>query len=514
MVQIIKVVAPDATTKTDNVSDLGTIDQESDIADDIAYFQQNGYSIVVDDLGFEENNYLKSIIAAATNGNELSLDQTTGEIAIGALNSKPIIFFTAAGNVVVTTHALDPNEISVGAVNWINTPFGGVPDFKNESFSSPTADISAPDSGPTSVSGFNPFYGTSAASPAAAALAALMLQRDNSLSPEEVRFLLENTAVHIPVGDPSVTGYGLIDADAAVAAACYCRATLILAELGEVPIEDLAIGDAILTMSGATRPIKWIGRRSYGGPFLFGQKHILPICLKAGCLDENMPRRDLWVSPHHAMYLEGVLIEAKDLVNGVSVVQAKQVEKVDYFHIELETHDIVIAEGAFSETFVDDDSRGMFHNAHEYFRLYPEEIAGPARYCAPRLGDGYVIQAIRDRIETRAGLRLTARPRTSELRGYIDMVDPCLIAGWAQSLDHLEAPVCLDILADGRLIGQTLANRYREDLQRARFGSGRHGFEFIPPEAARVVPRSIEVRRSLDGKPLLRASMLISSQSR
>ena len=61
-----------------------------------------------------------------------------------------------------------------------------------------------------------------------------------------------------------------------------------------------------------------------------------------------------------------MLIEAKDLVNGVSIVQAERVESVEYFHIELDSHDVIIAEGAPSESFIDDDSRGMFHNAHEY----------------------------------------------------------------------------------------------------------------------------------------------------
>src|ERR1700689_4367979 len=55
--------------------------------------------------------------------------------------------------------------------------------------------------------------------------------------------------------------------------------------------------------------------------------------------------------------------------------------------------------------------------------------------------------------------------------------------GWAQNLDHPEAPVCLDILVDGVLVGQVLASCYREDLERAGIGSGRHSFEFtLPPE--------------------------------
>ena len=104
-----------------------------------------------------------------------------------------------------------------------------------------------------------------------------------------------------------------------------------------------------MTKSGWTRPIKWIGRRSYPGRFVMGRKDILPVCIKAGALADKVPKRDLWLSPHHAMYLEGALIEAKDLVNGASIVQAEHVEEVEYFHIELETHDVIVAEGAFGK---------------------------------------------------------------------------------------------------------------------------------------------------------------------
>ncbi len=115
---------------------------------------------------------------------------------------------------------------------------------------------------------------------------------------------------------------------------CYCPGTLILTSQGEVPVETLAIGDKVTTKSGDARAIKWIGRRSYSGRFAMGRKDILPICIKAGALDDNVPRRDLWISPLHAMYFNdehpgGVLIEARDLVNGVSVVQAERVEKVE-----------------------------------------------------------------------------------------------------------------------------------------------------------------------------------------
>ena len=288
--------------------------------------------------------------------------------------------------------------------------------------------------------------------------------------------------------------------------ACYCPGTLIRTPCGNKRVEKLQIGDEVMTASGAARPIKWIGRRSYNGRFVMGRKDILPVCIKAGALADNVPRRDLWISPNHAMFFEdnlgGVLIEANDLVNGVSIVQAERVDEVEYFHIELDTHDVLIAEGALSERFIDDDSRGMFHNAHEYRTLYPA-VATITRYCAPRLDEGYEVEAIRQGLAVRAGLESSNEAaRAGTLRGHVDWVTPHIIEGWAQNGDHPEAPVCLDIFAGGRLIGQVLANRHREDLQHAGIGSGHHSFAFTPPAGLVFTPDAIEVHRSLDDEVL------------
>jgi hypothetical protein len=282
--------------------------------------------------------------------------------------------------------------------------------------------------------------------------------------------------------------------------ACYCPGTLIATDRDERAVEDLAVGDRVMTPSGL-RPVKWIGTRSYGGRFIAGRKDMLPICFKAGSLGEGLPRRDLWISPHHAMYLDGVLIEAKDLVNGVSVVQAEEVDRVDYFHIELDSHDVILAEGAWSETFVDDDSRGMFHNAHEFSALYPDESSRPARYCAPRLEEGFEVDAVRQRLAQLAGAPRDAS-RMGALRGFVDRVDAGCISGWAQNEEHPEAPVCLDIYVRGQLVGHALANCYREDLREAGVGSGRHGFSFVPKPGCRFAPEDVLVKRSLDGAGL------------
>jgi beta-glucanase (GH16 family) len=297
-------------------------------------------------------------------------------------------------------------------------------------------------------------------------------------------------------------------------APCYCRGTLILTDRGEKAVQDLAIGDRVISMHGAARPIRWIGRRAYSGRFACGRKHILPICIAAGAIEDNVPRRDLWISPHHAMYLDGMLIEARNLINGISIIQPERVDAVEYFHLELDTHAVLIAEGALSESFVDDDSRGMFHNAHEYFALYPNASNQPAQFCAPRHHDGYVLEGARRRLNVRAGRYSNPVSTGMALRGSLEVVTAHRIEGWAQNPEHPEAPVCVDILCNGRLFGQALANRYRGDLKRSGLGSGCHGFSFTPPKELAFAPDAVTVRRSLDGAAIAPASHLAASALR
>src|SRR6202008_908947 len=106
----------------------------------------------------------------------------------------------------------------------------------------------------------------------------------------------------------------------------------------------------------------------------------------------------------------------------------------------------------------------------EYAHLYPDAPREPPRYCAPRLDSGYEGEAIRRKLAGRGGL-VPGRTNPGELRGYVDRITPHVVEGWAQNVDHPEAPVCLDIFIGGKLIGQVLANRYRKDLAEAGLGS-------------------------------------------
>ena len=183
--------------------------------------------------------------------------------------------------------------------------------------------------------------------------------------------------------------------------ACYLRGTMIATPRGEKAIESLAIGDAVLTAQGQSRPIRWIGHRAYKTRFARCNPDVVPIRIAAGALADRVPARDLFVSPLHAMFLDGVLVQATDLVNGVTIAEWMPADQIEYFHIELAEHAVLLANGAPSESFVDDDSRMMFHNAYDYSALYPGAERRPAVYCAPRVSAGEVLDGIRRRIDQR-----------------------------------------------------------------------------------------------------------------
>jgi hypothetical protein len=197
--------------------------------------------------------------------------------------------------------------------------------------------------------------------------------------------------------------------------ACFRRGTLIRTDRGDVAIEDLALGDRVITLSGEAQPIRWIGRRSYDGRFIAGNRGVLPICISANALADGLPARDLWVSPGHAVLIDSVLVPAEYLLNGATIVQEQYVEQLEYLHIELNEHAILIAEGAPSESYIDCDNRLMFANGAEYEGLYPDDVRPRWAYCAPRLDWDLpeLLIAIRARLMDRAaalGHPLTTEP--------------------------------------------------------------------------------------------------------
>ena len=193
------------------------------------------------------------------------------------------------------------------------------------------------------------------------------------------------------IGYP-ITNYGF-----GSGAPCFCWGTLIGVEGGERPVEQLGIGDRVMTADGLAEPILWIGRRSYAGRFLAANPAVMPVLIRAGALGDGLPRRDLRVSPCHAMYLDGVLVPAAVLVNRLTIIAESGCRAVDYYHIELASQAVILAEGAPTESFVDHESRALFHNIAEFNALYPGGLPA-AEFVARRVECGFELQVIRNRL--------------------------------------------------------------------------------------------------------------------
>jgi hypothetical protein len=170
---------------------------------------------------------------------------------------------------------------------------------------------------------------------------------------------------------------------------CFLRGTRVLSRHGLQRVENLSIGEQIITARGDATPIKWIGRRTFRrGTSSRWPDGVHPIRVARSALADNVPHADLYLSPSHALFIDGVLIPVEHLVNGTSIVPAlpEGAKDIEYFHIELETHEVILAEGAPAETLLVTNGREHFTNFVEYERLYRAESGAAMIPYAPVLG--------------------------------------------------------------------------------------------------------------------------------
>ncbi|WP_323764325.1 Hint domain-containing protein [Marinovum sp.] len=155
---------------------------------------------------------------------------------------------------------------------------------------------------------------------------------------------------------------------------CFAAGTLIATPDGDRAVETLCIGQDILTASGKTVAVKWLGRQTIR-KFLNGAR-IQPVRIRKGALGDGLPKRPLVVTGDHGLVIDGLVINAAALVNGTTinwVPLAELGDSVTYYHVETENHDVILAEGAPAETFIDYLDRRAFDNYSEYLELYGAE---------------------------------------------------------------------------------------------------------------------------------------------
>jgi hypothetical protein len=171
---------------------------------------------------------------------------------------------------------------------------------------------------------------------------------------------------------------------------CFLHGTSILTDCGEKRVEDLRIGDRVVLGGGETGSIKWVGRQVFKKDALRWQEGVVPIRVSRHALDCHSPHSDLYLSPGHALFLNGVLIRVKDLVNGTTIapIAPRDDMTIVYYAILLATHEVIFAEGAAAETFNPSESnRENFSNFAEFERLYAGGEPVAMTSYAPVLGE-------------------------------------------------------------------------------------------------------------------------------
>lgn len=184
---------------------------------------------------------------------------------------------------------------------------------------------------------------------------------------------------------------------------CFLTGTLIATPDGDVAIEELKVGDLVLTHDGRIAPIHWLARQTVSRLFADPLK-VMPIRIVAGALGDNLPARDLYISPDHALEIDGLLVQAGALVNGTTIARHTGMPaSFLYFHIELEDHSLILAEGVAAETFVDNVARRRFDNYAEFEALYGDTASSASELNLPRVKSPRQLpSAIRARIVERA----------------------------------------------------------------------------------------------------------------
>jgi len=187
---------------------------------------------------------------------------------------------------------------------------------------------------------------------------------------------------------------------------CFAAGTRILTSKGKIPVQDLIVGQTVITLAGEDKPIIWMGKKTIILPGHPKPGTVQPVCIAANALAENVPDRDLWVSPDHAIYLDGYLIPAKELLNNFSIRQDRRRE-VTYYHIELAQHAVIFAENAAVESYLDTGNKSGFDNGLDAVVLHADfgNIIRRQRSCAKLLECGDVLDEIRARIEARCRQR-------------------------------------------------------------------------------------------------------------
>lgn len=176
---------------------------------------------------------------------------------------------------------------------------------------------------------------------------------------------------------------------------CYCAGTRIATPEGFKLVEDLEPGDMVCRADGGITTVQWLGEQTISPKFSHPAK-VNPIRFEQGALGDNLPERDLLVSPDHGIAIDGLLINASALVNGRTIRQEREIplESFTYYHVETEAHELLLAEGVAAESYLDLPARDRFDNGAERADAPPNANMPIPRISSRRLVPRQILERL------------------------------------------------------------------------------------------------------------------------
>jgi len=284
---------------------------------------------------------------------------------------------------------------------------------------------------------------------------------------------------------------------------CFVAGTRIMTRSGYRPVEAIVPGERVLTGGGEWRRVCWVGWAHHAAAALEQSPQLRPVRVAAGALGQALgrlvPERPLWLSPQHGILLRSrhgrTLVPAVALVDGVAVTRERPAEGVNYLHLQLDSHDVLVTEGALTETYLANggDSELLFGR--------PPSVAnaGSDRSCHTRIECGSDLTAMRGDLGLHTSDSFSAEVR---LRGNLERAilhDGVLrVEGWAINELEPNRPLELDVMVEETRCGRVTANQWRPDLDQAGLGGGSCGFAATLPWRRTAMNGRLTIRAAAD----------------
>ena len=313
------------------------------------------------------------IVASGGIAQDLTISGETVSVTAGGTTSNLVISNGGSEILTGSAHALNTSVFSGGVLTESGTTFvdtglyvasGGLLDLTN-AIGTQTSPVLANSGGRIEFGGV---AATGAVSSSSTTSTTTLTVSAGPLAHESI--VLSGTGLTFT---SSTIGIGSAARDV-FTITCFASGTKILTGTGEVAVNALHAGDTVAVQrNGETvqEPVIWVGKSRINLGKHAQPELAAPIRVKAGALAENVPTRDLVLSPEHCLIIDGLCVPVKLLVNGGSIAREYPAEPFDYYHIELEKHGILTADGAAAESYLDTGNRSAFDNGDSPRLLHP-----------------------------------------------------------------------------------------------------------------------------------------------